>query len=53
MKKNYVKPELEMLMLSPVSLMVTGSMPIGGEGEAGTNKKEQDERSWGRDLWSE
>ena len=54
MKKNYVKPELEMLMLSPESLMVAvSSMPIEGEGEAGTNKKEQDERSWGRDLWSE
>ena len=53
MKKNYVKPELEILMLSPESLMLSSSIPIGGVGEAGTNKKEQDERSWGRDLWSE
>jgi hypothetical protein len=55
MKKNYVKPELETIMLSPESPMMGGSdgdkIPaIPGEGDEFTNKKD---RNWGRDLWGE
>ncbi len=54
MKKDYVKPELEMIMFSPESLMMGGSIIEGGDNpvEPLTNKKEQD-RNWGRDLWGE
>jgi hypothetical protein len=53
MKKNYVKPELETIMLSPESPMMNNSdkIPtIPGEGDEFTNKKD---RNWGRDLWGE
>jgi hypothetical protein len=54
MKKNYVKPELETIMLSPESLMINGSIVEGGEKPVNpglTNKK--NDRQWGRDLWGE
>ena len=54
MKKNYVKPDLEVVMLSPENMLAGGSIIEGGNKPAGpqmTNKKEGG--SWGRELWGD
>ena len=50
MKKNYVKPELDVVMLSPESMLLANSLPVeGGEGDDfGTNKRNP---GWSSNNW--
>lgn len=53
MKRIYVKPELEVVMFSPESSMLSSSMPMGGEDAAGTNKRQPQTNGWSQEQWTE